>query len=81
MLIAPFYLPSIGGVQYMLYNTCKRLPPEEIIVIRSCDPLDDKKVKNFNESQHYKIIENKFYTPSPNPRYDLNSSGKNIKQK
>lgn len=77
MLITPFYLPSIGGVQYMLYNTCKRLPPEDIIVMRSLDPLDDKKVEHFDASQPYKIIENKYFNPTPNPRYDLNSSEKN----
>ena len=71
MLITPFYLPSVGGVQFILYNICKRLPPDEIIVMRSRDPLDDAIVRSFNSTQRYRIIENKFYTPSPDPRYDL----------
>ena len=71
MLITPKYLPNVGGVQVVLYNVCKRLPSEEIIVMRSRHPLIDSKIRSFNASQHYKIIENKYFSPSPNPRYDL----------
>jgi phosphatidylinositol alpha-1,6-mannosyltransferase len=67
LLTTPFYLPSIGGVQFILYNVCKRLPPSDIIVLRSRSPLKNNATEQFNLSQSYQIYENPFFTPSPNP--------------